>query len=188
MPATVTEDVVLSKVHREAGQLMWVGWALAIIGVFSLVLPLVTGVAATRYLGWSLVVAGAAMLGRAFWLRHDGPFFTTLAFGAISLASGVFVVTRPLGGEFAVALCLGVVFLIQSGFEIALAVQTRPLPGWRWMVVSALASIAMAGVILAGARDLSLMALGAVIGVNFLSSGLAFLIIGAAAKSEIRIR
>jgi uncharacterized membrane protein HdeD (DUF308 family) len=188
MPATVTEDVVLTKVHREAGQLMWVGWALAIIGAFSLILPMVTGVAATRYLGWALVIAGAALLGRAFWLRHDGPFFTALAFGALSLASGVFVVNRPLGGEIAVALCLGAVFLIQGGFEIALALQTRPLPGWSWMLVSALASIAMAGVILMASRDLSLMALGAVIGVNFLSSGLAFLTIGAAARSEIGIR
>jgi len=189
MGASFTEDQAVSKIHHESGHLIWVGWALVLVGVAPLILPLITGHAATQYVGWALVLSGAILIARAFWIRQSGRFFAALLFGALSLASGVFIVSRPMGGEFAVSVCLGIVFLVQGAFEIALGFHTRPLAGWGWMLVSALASIVMSVVVIvSGWQGLSLPALGAIVGVNFLSSGLAFLTIGGAARSAIRVR
>jgi uncharacterized membrane protein HdeD (DUF308 family) len=76
--------------------------------------------------------------------------------------------------------------MIQGAFEAALAFEVRPAPGWSWMLVSALASVILSLVIIAGWPGVSLIALGAVIGVNFLSSGLAFLMVGSAARKEAK--
>jgi uncharacterized membrane protein HdeD (DUF308 family) len=98
----------------------------------------------------------------------------------------VFILARPIGGELAITLCLGALFMVQGAYEAVLAFEVRPAQGWGWMLVSALASVVLSLVIVAGWPGVSLIALGAVIGVNFLSSGLAFLMIGSAARKEAK--
>ena len=54
---------------------------------------------------------------------------------------------------------------------------------WRWaMLVSAIASIALAVLIAAGWPRISLIALGILLGVNFLSSGLGYIFVSRGLK------
>jgi uncharacterized membrane protein HdeD (DUF308 family) len=186
MSASYVESVFRTQVRKEANHVMWLGGALLLIGIASLVFPMATTLVATLFVGWVLIFSGAATLYGAFSLRGVGPFFGALLLGLLSVAAGVFILARPVGGALAITLCLGALFMIQGAFEAALAFEVRPSPGWGWMLVSALASIVLSLVIIAGWPGVSLIALGAVIGVNFLSSGLAFLMVGAAAKREAK--
>ncbi len=94
----------------------------------------------------------------------------------------MFILARPLAGELGITLSLGALFMIQGAFELVLAVELRATKGWTWMLVSALASIVLSVVITAGWPGSSLVALGILLGVNFISSGLAYLLLGAASK------
>jgi uncharacterized membrane protein HdeD (DUF308 family) len=185
MDASIAEGLFLDRIGRGANGLMRMGGVLMLIGAAALLSPMVSGLVATLYVGWMLIFSGAASLYGAFAVRGVGPFFGALLLGLLSLACGGFILARPIGGELAITLCLGGVFLAQGAFETALAFAVRPAPGWSWMLVSALASIALSVVILIAWSGLSLVVLGAVIGVNFLSSGLAFLAVGAAAKARM---
>lgn len=184
MSASVVRNLFLSKVRKEANHLLWVGAALSLIGIVALVFPMVSSLVATLFVGWILIFTGLATLYGAFSIRAAGPFFGALLLGLLSLAAGVYILVRPVGGELAITLCLGSLFMVQGAMETALAFEIRPESGWAWMLVSALASIVLSLVILAGWPGVSLIALGAVIGVNFLSSGLAFLMVGSAARRE----
>jgi uncharacterized membrane protein HdeD (DUF308 family) len=104
--------------------------------------------------------------------------------GLLSVAAGVFVLARPAGGEVAITLTLGVMFMIQGAFEAALAFELRPLRAWTWLLMSALASMVLSLAILSGWPGTSLYALGVLIGVNFVSSGAAYLAVGMAVRQK----
>jgi uncharacterized membrane protein HdeD (DUF308 family) len=186
MSASFVDTVFRTQVRKEANHLMWLGGALLLIGIASLLYPMVSTLVATFFVGWVLIFSGAATLYGAFTIRGAGPFFGALLLGLLSVAAGVFILARPGFGELGITLGLGSLFMVQGAFEAALAFEVRPAPGWAWMLVSAAASVVLSLVILAGWPGVSLIALGAVIGVNFLSSGLAFLMVGSAAKREAK--
>jgi uncharacterized membrane protein HdeD (DUF308 family) len=51
----------------------------------------------------------------------------------------------------------------------------RPHRGWVWMLLSGLASVVLALVIAVGLPGISLIALGILLGINFLSTGLGYI-------------
>ncbi|MBV8683338.1 MAG: DUF308 domain-containing protein [Caulobacteraceae bacterium] len=173
-----------AQVRKEAGHLMWLGLAFLVIGIAALVFPMISTLAATLLVGWILIFSGVASLFGAFSIRGAGPFFGALLFGLLALAAGVFILARPLGGALAITLCLAILFMIQGAFEAVLAFELRPARGWFWMLISAVASVIVALVIIAGWPGVSLIALGIIIGVNFISSGLAYLLLGGALRGD----
>jgi uncharacterized membrane protein HdeD (DUF308 family) len=173
-----------TQVRKEASRFMWLGAALVIIGLAALIFPVVSSLVATLFVGWMLILSGLATIFGSFSMRGAGPFFGALLFGLLSLGAGVFIIARPLGGALAITLSLGVIFMVQGAFEAFLAFELRPARSWTWMLVSALASIVLAVVILAGWPGTSLITLGVIIGVNFISSGVAYLFLGGAARRE----
>jgi uncharacterized membrane protein HdeD (DUF308 family) len=173
-----------TQVRKESGRLMGLGAAFLVIGIAALVFPVVSSLAATLLVGWVLIFAGAVSLFGAFSIRGAGPFFGALLFGLLSLGAGVYILVRPLGGAMAITLSLAVLFMIQGAFEAVLAFELRPARGWVWMLLSALASALVALVIIWGWPGVSLVALGIIIGVNFISSGLAYILLGAALRGE----
>lgn len=105
--------------------------------------PLVIGAAA----GWLLWLAGALMLGFSLltftsWLRLAGALSALVAVGC-----GAYLTFNPSVGALAALLLLGGAFIVDGGFQIAAALNLRPLRVWRWMMASALTSL-LAGVIL----------------------------------------
>ena len=186
MTASIVESVFHQQVRKESASLVWLGVAFLAIGVAALVFPMVSTLAATIFVGWMLIVSGLLSVFGAFSIRGAAPFFGALLFGLLSLAAGVFMLARPIGGELAITLALGVLFMVQGAFELFLAFELRPARAWSWMLVSALASILLSVLIIAGWPGSSLVTLGILIGVNFVSSGLGYVMIGNGAKRELR--
>jgi uncharacterized membrane protein HdeD (DUF308 family) len=184
MATSMLEGAFRDHVHKESGRLMWLGAAFLVIGVLALVFPVLTTLVATLLVGWTLVFSGVAGLFGAFSVRRAGHFFGALLFALLSIAAGVFILARPGFGVLTITLTLGALFMIQGAFELALALEIRPGRGWVWMLVSAIASIVLSLAIVTGLPGTSLIALGVVIGVNFISSGLAYLMLGSAARRE----
>lgn len=178
------ENWLHEKVHKAADQLMWLGVALLVLGVAALAFPFFSTLVITIFVGWLLIISGIMTLFAAFSLRGAGPFFGALLYSLLSIAAGVFIVARPIGGELAVTLTLGALFIIQGAYELYFAYELRPLRGWGWMAASGVASIVLSLIILMGLPLTSLVSLGIILGVNFASSGFALIMVGNAARSE----
>jgi uncharacterized membrane protein HdeD (DUF308 family) len=184
MSAPTLETFIHTHVRKASNELIWAGAAMLILGVVALVFPFVSTLVATVFVGWMLVFAGLISVYQAFSIRGAGPFFGALLSGLLSLAAGVFVLARPAGGELAITLTLGAMFMIQGAFEAALAFELRPLKAWGWVLMSALASVVLSVSILAGWPGTSLFALGVLLGVNFVSTGAAYLAVGIAVRQK----
>ena len=77
---------------------------------------------------------------------------------------------------------VGVLFMFQGAFELFFAFEMRPHSGWVGMLLSGIASIVLALLIVAGWPAVSVLVLGILLGVNFLSTGFAYIVVSRALK------
>jgi uncharacterized membrane protein HdeD (DUF308 family) len=171
------------RLRASSTQLLVLGVIMLLLGVVALVFPMISTLVATLLAGWTLLFAGVITFAGAFSIHGTGPFFGAMLTGLISFAAGVFLVFNPLHGAIALTILLGVIFLFQGAFEIVFAFETRPHPGWQWMLVSGIASIVMAAFVAAGWPAISLVLLGILLGINFITTGMGYIFISRAAKA-----
>lgn len=165
-------------------RLLWLGLLLIVLGIAAIAFPEFGTLAATLLVGWTLLVAGVMLFIGSFWIHGTLPFFAGNLFGLLCGASGVFFLFNPLSGAIALTLIIGILFLFQGAAELMFAFEARPAKSWGGMLVSGLASIVLAVLIIAGWPGISSIALGLLLGINFLSTGIAYVLISRAARKQ----
>jgi uncharacterized membrane protein HdeD (DUF308 family) len=184
--ASVFENVLHSRIKPAAGRLFWLGLAMVLIGVVALVFPVVSTMAATLFIGWVLLFAGVVTVAGAFSIHGTGPFFGALLLGLLSVALGLFLAFNPAAGALSLTLVVGVIFAIQAAYEVVFAFEMRPNNGWGAMLISGVASGVVAVVIITGWPGVSLIALGVLFGVNFVSTGLAYIVVSRTVRAALK--
>ena len=170
----ITETVFHGRLKTAARGLFWLGLVLAALGVAAIAFPVAATLVATLYVGWMLLLAGIIGFIGSFSINGTGPFFGQLLVALLSVAVGVFLVFNPLAGEIALTLVVGALFMVQGAFEIFFAFEIRPLRGWGGMLLSGIASAAVAILIASAWPGASVIFLGILLGVNFISTGVAY--------------
>ena len=171
------------RLRASALQLLWLGIFFVVLGVAAIAFPVISTLTATLFVGWALLFAGVAVFVGSFWIHGTGPFFGTNLAGLLSAAAGVFLVFNPLAGAVALTLILAVLFLFQGASELVFALHIRPYGGWVAVLVSAIASIALAVIIISGWQGVSLIVLGLLLGINFITSGAGYIFAARAFKA-----
>ena len=161
------------KLAQKNDQLFWGGVALAAVGVLALIFPVAATFAVVVMVGWLLVLAGLVTIWDAFTVEGTGPFFGELLIGLLKLAFGVYLLRHPDFSMVALTLLLAAIFMIDGAIQVALAFDLRPMDGWIWMLLSGLVTIAVALLIAAELPDISLVVLGVYLGISFLCTGIA---------------
>lgn len=163
------------RLHAASHRLAWFGAAMIVIGLAAILFPFFSTLAATLLAGWVLFITGILTFAVAFSIHGTGPFFGAVLFGLLSIAAGVFLLFNPLAGAVALTLVVGVMFMFQGAAEIVFSLEMRPLGGWASMLASGIASIIIAVIIVAGWPATSVIVLGILLGVNFLTTGLGYI-------------
>lgn len=169
------ENFFHGKLRTASSWLFWLGLIMVALGLAAIAFPIFSTLAATVLAGWVLVVSGAAIFVGSFSIHGTGPFFGTNLFGLLCTGAGVFLLFNPLAGAVALTLIVGVIFMFQGAAELVFALEMRPLSGWVGMLLSGIASIAIAIIIVAGWPGISLIVLGILLGINFLTTGLGYI-------------
>ena len=163
------------KVYRKA--LFWTGAALGLAGAATLAFPMVSTVVVGALAGWLLWLAGAAMILVSLLVQPPGSMFGAVLAGLTAIAGGAFLLFNPLAGALATTVLIAAILVVDGAFELALALDLRPLSAWRWVLASALAS-GIAGVVMAaGAASWSQGLAALVLGVAFASTGVALMML-----------
>lgn len=170
------------RLQNISPRLFWLGLLLAILGLAAIAFPEFGTLAATFLVGWTLLVAGVMLFIGSFWIHGTVPFFASNLFGLLSAAAGVFLLFNPQAGAVTLTLIVGIMFMFQGASELVFALETRPAKSWISMLLSGLASIALAVIIIAGWPGISAIALGLLLGINFLTTGIAYMFISRSLK------
>lgn len=176
--------VLHTRLRASSRQLFWLGLAMTLVGIVAIVFPIVSTLAAALFVGWMFLLAGIFLFVGSFTIHGTGPFFGALLIALLMVAAGVFLLFHPVAGAIALTIIVGAIFLVQGAFEVTLAFEMRPHHGWIWMLLSGIASVVLALVIAVGLPGISLIALGILLGINFLSTGLGYVF---ASRAPVKI-
>jgi uncharacterized membrane protein HdeD (DUF308 family) len=171
------------KLRAASGRLFWLGLLMVVVGIAAVAFPEFSTFAATLLVGWVLLISGVATFISSFWIHGTAPFFAANLLGLLSGAAGVFLLFNPLAGAVALTLVLGVMLIFQGAAELMFAFEVRPAAGWVGMLLSGIASIALAVIIASGWPHISLIALGILLGINFISTGVGYIVVSRTFKA-----
>jgi uncharacterized membrane protein HdeD (DUF308 family) len=177
---SVTDSVFHERLRASSHQLLLVGLAMTALGIAAIVFPMISTIVATLLVGGALLLSGSFLLLGSFSIHGTGPFFGALLFSLLSVAAGAFLIFNPLAGAIGLTLLLGGIFVVHGAFEISFAFAMRPHRGWTVMLLSGATGVAMAVLIAIGWPGISVILLGILIGVNFLSTGLGYIFVSRA--------
>jgi len=180
---SIGNTVFHARLRASSKILFWLGLLLTVLGLAALVFPMVSTIVATFLAGYVFLIAGIFMLVGSFSIHGTGPFFGALLVSLLSIAAGAFLLVNPLAGVLALTIVVAVLFLFQGTFEIVFGLEMRPHRGWGWMLLSGIASVILALVITVGLPGTSVIALGIILGINFLTTGIGYLVVWGATRA-----
>ena len=176
-------DVV--RVH--SGLFLAQGIIMTLLGVAAVIWPQISSLAVDVYVGWILLFSGVVGLAMMFFAPNAAGFFWSLLTGALALFAGMLLVWHPVEGVVSLTLVLVAFFIAEGVFQIAAAVAHRSAfpEFWRWMLVSGVADLILAFLIIAGWPASASWALGLIVGVNLITSGVPIIVVASAARRAI---
>jgi uncharacterized membrane protein HdeD (DUF308 family) len=184
---TETQNAVREVVRLNSGVLVAQGVIMTLLGIAAVIWPQISSVAVDLYVGWFLLFSGVVGLAMMFFAPSVGGFLWSLLTGALALFAGILLVWHPVEGVVSLTLVLVAFFIAEGVFQIAAAFGYRAAfpESWGWMVFSGIADLVLAGVIIAGWPGSAGWALGLIVGVNLITSGVATAMVAFAGRSII---
>ncbi|MBV1888848.1 MAG: DUF308 domain-containing protein [Proteobacteria bacterium] len=154
------------------------GWVVLIAGVIAVIAPLLAGEFIIITIGALLLFAG---IFRIIHALRNGEFWAGL-FGVICCTAGFMMVADPLPGLLALTMLLVIYFLAVGVTEVIAAFQRRPDHGWGMLLFSGVISVLLALMIWNQWPLSGTWAVGVLVGVQLIFSGLAMITVGSAGK------
>jgi uncharacterized membrane protein HdeD (DUF308 family) len=147
---------------------------------------LVAGLSIVVLIGALLIVSGIAHLLFVFRAGSFRSGLLLVLLGVLSLLAGLYVVNQPAAALGALTLFLAAYFVASGVVEIIAAFGDKPTEGWGWMLFSGIVSLLL-GVMIWRQFPLSgVWAVGVLVGVRMLMSGVTFITIGGAAGRVVK--
>jgi uncharacterized membrane protein HdeD (DUF308 family) len=164
------------------GWFLTLGIVLVVAGIAAIMFPLVSTIAAKIALGWIFLAAGVVMIIHAFSIQRWGGFLMELLLGVLYLVAGGWLAFFPLTGIVTLTILLAALFLAEGVLEVIMGFRVRPHEGWGWLVFSGLIAVAVGLLIAAELPSSAVWAIGLLVGVNLLSTGISFIVLALAGK------
>ena len=161
------------------------GVVLILLGILALFAPGIATLAAELTLGWLLIIGG--IIGLIAILRAGtavAGFWWNLLVSIVFLLAGASLLWKPITGMFTLTVILAAYFIATGIFKIPAALRYRHggEGGWGWMLLSAVVDLVLGIIIVLGLPGSAVWVLGLLVGVNFLFTGLAILMIAVAVR------
>ena len=153
--------------------LHWLGIALIALGLAAVVAPVVAGSALVIVIGFILLIAGTVPIVRELKAEASKERTIGLILGIITALAGIAVIGHPLFGLKFLTLLLVGYFVVEGVWKIVVSFRYKPAPGWKWLLASGVLSLVL-GLLIWNQWPVSgLWAVGVLVGVNLLGTGLA---------------
>jgi uncharacterized membrane protein HdeD (DUF308 family) len=171
------------EVKKRSAWSIFMGIVTAALGCFLIVYPMATAAITTVLLGWALIFVGLAQFVFALYSQTIGNFFLKVLLSLLYGICGIALAFFPIAGVAALTGVLGTLLLIQAGLLTATAFQLRPVDGWGWFLFDAATNLLLGILILAKWPSSSVWAIGTLVGVSVLMSGISRIMIATKIRS-----
>ncbi|MGB8540972.1 MAG: DUF308 domain-containing protein [Candidatus Acidiferrales bacterium] len=172
-------------VKKASGWYIAMAVAFIILGIMAIVEPGIAGLAITVLVGWLLLFGGVVHLVAAFSGGGAGRVIWHVLVGLLYLAGGIYFLVHPLLGLGSLTLLLGVIILVAAVFELVAYFRSRGQAGSGWLLLNGLITLLLGGLIYFHWPSSSVWAIGTLVGVNLLMTGISRLMLGLAARKLV---
>jgi uncharacterized membrane protein HdeD (DUF308 family) len=131
----------------------------------------------TIFIGYTAIVVGAFEIVHAFWTKGWGGLFWHVLLGALYILFGWAVLSQPASGALILTAVLGAIFLASAVVRIVVAFANWSAVGPS-MLISGVLGLMAGGIILSGWPGSSSWVLGLLLGIDLISSGVAWMLFG----------
>ena len=191
-----SSDLTVSDIQRSVRHAVRLHWSIfliqgvifAVLGVVAVIWPYISTVAVDVYIGALFLLAGVAGLVLMIYAPGVTSFVWSLLTAALSLLVGVLLLWHPVEGAVPLTLVLIAFFVAEGIFQIAASIGYREAfpDSWGWMLASGIAELILAALLIAGWPGTAGWALGLIVGVSLIVSGLTILIVATKARQEVK--
>jgi uncharacterized membrane protein HdeD (DUF308 family) len=175
----------VGEIKSRSGWAIFMGVVTAALGVFLMLYPHITATLTTLVLGWTFVLVGIAQFVFALNSEGLGQFFWKMLAGLVYAGAGIMLATMPIGGVAALTGIVGTLFVVEGVLQSIVAFRVRPVEGWGWILFDGLCSLVLGMLILVQWPSSSVWAIGTLVGVSVLVSGISRIIVGTAIRGGV---
>jgi uncharacterized membrane protein HdeD (DUF308 family) len=192
MPSSHANPVDMHVAMKNALRTHWrlfrvQGVLMVTLGILAVAWPVVATLAVDIYVGWLFLFSGVIGLVAMFSTKDLPAFLWNLITAALSVAVGVLLLLRPAEGAVSLTLVLAAFFVAEGLFQVVTSIAYRDVIGSApgWMIVSGVADLALAVLIVLGWPMSAAWVPGLLVGINLITSGVAILMTARAAREVV---
>jgi uncharacterized membrane protein HdeD (DUF308 family) len=172
-------------IKKASGWFIGIAVLFILLGMMAIIEPGVAGLAVTILVGWLLIFGGVAHLVAMFGGGGAGRVIWQALIGIVYILGGVYFLRHPLLALGTLTLLLAVIILTEAVLEVIAYFSMRGEGGSGWLLVNALITLLLGGLIWFHWPSSSVWAIGTLVGVNLLMTGISRLMFGLAARKLV---
>ncbi len=163
--------------------IVW-GVLLIIFGIIAIGSPFLAAMAVNALIGWLIILAGVVHLVMAFHAHGAGSLIWKLLVGLAYIGFGGYLLLHPLLGVASLTLILASLFFIEGALDVVLYFKLRPSRGAGWVLFDGLVTLMLALFIGFHWPSSSVWAIGTLVGVSMIMSGVTRLMMSLALRGR----
>jgi len=164
------------------------GIVLIILGILAIATPQLATLAVDIYIGWLFLIAGIVGLYTVFSVKDIASFLISFIPAILALVIGGLLIWKPAEGALSLTALMVIFFAAEGLFQTVASFVYRDYIGdsWGWILLSGIADLILAGIIVYGWPVTATWALGILAGVNLITSGLAMVMAAVAGRELVK--
>ena len=169
-------------VKKATGWFIAIGVLFIVLGIFAIAEPFAAGLGVTLLVGWLLVIGAVAHFFAAFKGGGAKHVLLQVLVGIVYLIGGLYFLTHTIMGVSTLTLLLSGVILAEGVLEVVAYFRLRSMHGASWMLLNGVVTLLLGGLIWFHWPSSTVWAIGTLVGVNLLMTGISRLMLGLAAR------
>ena len=164
------------------------GWSIALsilmilTGIVAIVSPFVAGMVVTRIVGWLLLFSGVLHFVYAFRGGGATAVIWEILLAVVYGVAGVFIIANTAVGLASLTFVIGLYLFAEAIIEFAGSYMTRHERGSGWLLFDGIVTLLLAFLILGTWPTSKIWAIGTLVGVSMLFSGISRLMISSSVR------
>jgi uncharacterized membrane protein HdeD (DUF308 family) len=165
-------SVPAQPAHKSSGMAIVIAILLILAGLAAISLPFIAGIAVSIVVAWLLLFAGVVHLFFGWHTRSAGAVIWKILVGLAYLFAAVYILDHPGRGLLTLTLVLAFYLFFEGIFEAVIYSRLRHRPGAGWFLFDAIVTIVLGIMIFMSWPVSSVWAVGTLIGISILFSGI----------------
>lgn len=153
-----------------------------VVGTLAIMLPIAASIGVGRFVGWLMVFDGVVQGVHAFRSKGIGRLSWKLLLAVLYLTAGIYFLLHPFLAVAALTLALAFFFFVHGVLEVVSYLSSRTGLRSPWLLFNGAISIVLGGIIWRHWPSSSLWALGPLVGIGMLMTGMTRLMMALALR------